>query len=160
MAATCGSNIVSAWAMPPMFADTARNWSRSRPIHPGRWRLRLGAAVADEPHATDRVRKCGRPGRRRLRREPARPGGNGTGFIQFESSLSGKWLQLLKEIAPGVTRAAVLRDAATTAGAGQFAVIQSVASSVGAEVIPINVHDAGEIERSVTSFARSANGGL
>ena len=90
----------------------------------------------------------------------SRPGGNATGFIQFEYSLSGKWLQLLKEIAPGVTRAAVLRDAATTAGAGQFAVIQSVASSVGAEVIPINVHDAGEIERSVTSFARSANGGL
>jgi putative tryptophan/tyrosine transport system substrate-binding protein len=90
----------------------------------------------------------------------SRPGGNASGFIQFEYSLSGKWLQLLKEIAPAVTRAAVLRDAATTAGAGQFAVIQSVASSVGVEVSPINVHDAGEIERASTAFARSANGGL
>jgi putative tryptophan/tyrosine transport system substrate-binding protein len=90
----------------------------------------------------------------------SRPGGNATGFIQFEYSLSGKWLQLLKEIAPSVTRAAVLRDTGTTAGAGQFAVIQSVATSVGVEVSPINVHDAGEIERGITAFARSANAGL
>src|SRR5262245_57724458 len=90
----------------------------------------------------------------------SRPGGSATGFIQFEYSLSGKWLQLLKEIAPGVTRAAVLRDAATTAGAGQFAVIQSVASLVGVEVSPISVHDAGEIERGITTIARSANVGL
>jgi putative ABC transport system substrate-binding protein len=90
----------------------------------------------------------------------ARPGGNATGFIQFEYSLSGKWLELLKEIAPGVTRAAVLRDPATTAGVGQFAVIQSVASSIGLDVGPANVRDAGEIERAVTAFARSANGGL
>ena len=72
----------------------------------------------------------------------ARPGGNATGFMQFEYSLSGKWLELLKEIAPGVTRAAVLRDPAITAGIGQFAVIQSVAPSLGVEVIPINVRDA------------------
>ena len=90
----------------------------------------------------------------------SRPGGNATGFIQFEYSLSGKWLQLLKEIAPSVARAAVLRDAATTSGAGQFAVIQSVATSVGVEVSPINVHDAGEIERGITALARSANAGL
>jgi putative tryptophan/tyrosine transport system substrate-binding protein len=90
----------------------------------------------------------------------SRPGGNATGFTQFEYSLSAKWLELLKQIAPGVTRAAVLRDAATTAGIGQFAVIQSVAPSVGVEVSPINVRDAGEIERAVTAFARSANGGL
>jgi putative ABC transport system substrate-binding protein len=90
----------------------------------------------------------------------SRPGGNATGFMQFEYSLSAKWLELLKQIAPGVTRAAVLRDAAITAGIGQFAVIQSVAPSVGVEVIPINVRDAGEIERAVTAFARSANGGL
>jgi putative tryptophan/tyrosine transport system substrate-binding protein len=90
----------------------------------------------------------------------ARPGGNATGFIQFEYSLSGKWLELLKEIAPGVTRAAVLRDPATTAGVGQFAVIQSVASSIGLDVGPVNLRDAGEIERAVTAFARSANGGL
>jgi putative ABC transport system substrate-binding protein len=90
----------------------------------------------------------------------ARPGGNATGFIQFEYSLSGKWLELLKEIAPGVTRAAVLLDPAITAGVGQFAVIQSVASSIGLDVSPVNVRDAGEIERAVTAFARSANGGL
>src|SRR3954462_14154604 len=76
----------------------------------------------------------------------SRPGGNATGFIQFEYSLSGKWLELLKEIAPGVPPAAVLRDPVQTAGIGQFAVMQSVASSVGVEVIPVNVRDPGEIE--------------
>ena len=90
----------------------------------------------------------------------ARPGGNVTGFLQFEYSLSGKWLELLKQIAPGVTRAAVLRDPAITAGVGQFAIIQSVAPSVGVEVSAINMRDAGEIERAVTAFARSPNGGL
>jgi putative tryptophan/tyrosine transport system substrate-binding protein len=90
----------------------------------------------------------------------SRPGGNATGFMQFEYSLSAKWLELLKQIAPGVTRAAVLRDAALTSGIGQFAVIQSVASSVGVEVSPVNVHEAGEIERTVAAFARSPNGGL
>jgi putative tryptophan/tyrosine transport system substrate-binding protein len=90
----------------------------------------------------------------------ARPGGNATGFIQYEYSLSGKWLELLKQIAPGVTRAAVLRDPTVTSGIGQFAVIQSVAPSVGVEVSPINLRDAGEIERAVAAFARSSNGGL
>jgi len=90
----------------------------------------------------------------------SRPGGNATGFMMFEYGLSGKWLELLKEIAPGVTRAAVLRDAAITAGIGQFAVIQSVAPSVGVEVSPVSVRDAAEIERAVTAFARAANGGL
>ena len=80
--------------------------------------------------------------------------------MQFEYSLSGKWLELLKQIAPGVTRAAVLRDPAITAGIGQFAVIQSVAPSLGVEVSAINVRDAGEIERAVAAFARSRNGGL
>jgi putative ABC transport system substrate-binding protein len=90
----------------------------------------------------------------------ARPGGNATGFMAFEYSLSGKWLELLKQIAPNVTRAAVLRDPVLTAGTGQFAIIQSVASSVGMEVSPVNVRDAGEIERAVMAFARSSNGGL
>jgi putative tryptophan/tyrosine transport system substrate-binding protein len=90
----------------------------------------------------------------------ARPGGNATGFALFEYNLSAKWLELLKQIAPGVTRAAVLRDAAITVGIGQFAVIQSVAPSVGIDVSPINVHNADEIERAVTVFARTANGGL
>jgi putative ABC transport system substrate-binding protein len=90
----------------------------------------------------------------------ARPGGNATGFIQFEYSLSGKWVELLKQIAPGVTRAAVLRDADISGGVGQFAVIQSVAPSVGMEVTAINLRDAGEIERAVAAFARAPNGGL
>jgi putative ABC transport system substrate-binding protein len=90
----------------------------------------------------------------------ARPGGNITGFALYEYSISGKWLALLKEIAPGMTRAAVIRDPATTAGGGQLGVIQAVAPSVGAEVTPVNVRDAGEIERAITAFARSPNGGL
>jgi putative ABC transport system substrate-binding protein len=90
----------------------------------------------------------------------ARPGGNATGFVLFEYTLSGKWLELLKQIAPGVTRAAVLRDAAMGAGPGQFGVIQAVAPSLGVEVSPVNVRDAGEIERAVAAFARSSNGGL
>ena len=90
----------------------------------------------------------------------ARPGGNATGFVQFEYGLSGKWLELLKEVAPRLTRAAVLRDAAIPAGTGQFGAIQSVAPSVGLEVSPVNIRDASEIERTVGAFARSANGGL
>jgi putative ABC transport system substrate-binding protein len=90
----------------------------------------------------------------------SRPGGNATGFMMFEYSLCGKWLELLKEIAPGVTRAAVLRDPSIAAGIGQFAIIQSVAPSVGVDVRPIDVRDAAEIERAVAAFARSANGGL
>jgi putative ABC transport system substrate-binding protein len=90
----------------------------------------------------------------------ARPGGNTTGFISFEYGLSGKWLELLKEIAPGVTRVAVLRDSAISGGTGQFGAIQSVAPSLRVEVNPINVRDAGEIERAIAAFARSPNGGL
>jgi ABC-type uncharacterized transport system substrate-binding protein len=90
----------------------------------------------------------------------ARPGGNATGFMLFEYGLSGKWLELLKQIAPGMTRAAVIRDPTITGGIGQFAAIQSVAPSVGVEVSPVNVRDAEEIERAVTAFARSSNGGL
>ena len=90
----------------------------------------------------------------------SRPGGNTTGFTVFEYSMSGKWLELLKQIAPGVTRAAVLRDPAITAGIGQFAVIQSVAPSVGVDVSAINLGEATEIERAITDFAREPNGGL
>jgi putative tryptophan/tyrosine transport system substrate-binding protein len=90
----------------------------------------------------------------------ARPGGNITGFALYEYSISGKWLQLLKEIAPRITRAAVIRDPALTAGGGQLGVIQAVAPSVGAEVTPVNVRDAGEIERAITGFARLPNGSL
>src|SRR6185436_10497630 len=90
----------------------------------------------------------------------ARPGGNATGFMNFEFSLSGKWLELLKEIAPGVTRAAVLRDPALPSGTGQFGAIQAVAPSLRVEVNAVNMRDAGEIERAITAFARSTNGGL
>jgi len=90
----------------------------------------------------------------------SRPGGNATGFMMFEYSLCGKWLELLKEIAPQLTRAAVLRDPTITAGIGQFAVIQSVAGSLGVDVIPVNLNDAVELERELVAFAQSANGGL
>jgi putative tryptophan/tyrosine transport system substrate-binding protein len=87
----------------------------------------------------------------------SRPGGNATGFMQFEYSLAAKWLELLKEIAPGVTRVAVLWDPTVPAGIGQFAIIQSVAPSLGVELIPVDVRDA---ERDVAAFARSGSGGL
>ena len=90
----------------------------------------------------------------------ARPGGNATGFTNQEYGMSGKWLELLKEIAPHVTRAAVIRDPAIAAGLGTWGAIQSLAPSLGVELRPLGVHDAGEIERGVTAFARSSNGGL
>jgi putative ABC transport system substrate-binding protein len=90
----------------------------------------------------------------------ARPGGNATGFTVFEYGMSGKWLELLKEIAPRVTRAAVLRDPAIASGIGQFAAVQAVAPSLGVELSPVDARDAPEIERAVTAFARSSNGGL
>jgi putative ABC transport system substrate-binding protein len=90
----------------------------------------------------------------------ARPGGNATGFTALEYGMSGKWLQLLKEIAPLVTRAAVLRDPSLPSGSGQLGAIQAVAPLLGVEVSPVDVRDGAEIERVVTEFARSANGGL
>jgi putative tryptophan/tyrosine transport system substrate-binding protein len=90
----------------------------------------------------------------------ARPGGNITGFISFEYSMGGKWLELLKQTAPSVTRAAVLRDATQGSGTSQFAAIQSVAPSLSVEVNPVNMRDAGEIERAVAAFARAPGGGL
>jgi len=90
----------------------------------------------------------------------ARPGGNVTGFTVFDYSMSGKWLQLLKEIAPGVTRVAVLRDPSVASGPAQFAVIQAVAPSLGVELRPFDVRDEGEIERALSLFAHSPNSGL
>ena len=90
----------------------------------------------------------------------ARPGGNVTGFMSYEFSMAGKWLELLKQIAPGVTRVAVLRDASQAFAMSMFATIQAVAPARGVEVIPVNMRDASEIEQSVESFARSPNGGL
>ena len=90
----------------------------------------------------------------------AQPGGKATGFTLFEYGMSGKWLELLKEIAPRVTRAAVLRDPTIASGIGQFGAVQAVAPSFGVELSPIDVRDAPEIERAVTAFARAGNGGL
>jgi ABC-type uncharacterized transport system substrate-binding protein len=90
----------------------------------------------------------------------ARPGGNATGFASIDYSVSTKWLELLKEIAPGVTRAAVVRDATLAAGTGQFGAIQAMASSAGIAVTPINVRDASEVERALMAFAAAPNGGL
>jgi ABC-type uncharacterized transport system substrate-binding protein len=90
----------------------------------------------------------------------AKPGGNATGFTNIEYGESGKWPELLKQIAPSVTRAAVLRDPVIAQGIGVFGAIQSAAPSLGLEVTPINVRDAGEIERAVATFARSGHGGL
>src|SRR5204863_9924391 len=89
-----------------------------------------------------------------------RPGGNATGLMTFECSLGAKWLELLKQIAPGVTRAGVLRDATQGGGTSMLAAIQAVAPSLGVEVIPVNMRDAGEIERAGAAFARAPNGGL
>jgi putative ABC transport system substrate-binding protein len=90
----------------------------------------------------------------------ARPGGNATGFTVFEYSMSGKWLELLKEIAPNVTRVAVLRDPAIASGIGQFGAVQIVAPSLGVQLNPLDVRDAGEIERAIGAFASGLNGGL
>jgi putative ABC transport system substrate-binding protein len=90
----------------------------------------------------------------------SRPGRNATGFMAFEYSLCGKWPELLKEIAPNVTHAAVLRDPTFAAGIGQFAVIQAVAPSVGVEVSPIDLNEQNQIERAIATFAQSPNGGL
>jgi len=90
----------------------------------------------------------------------ARPGGNATGFTLFEFGMTGKWLELLKQIAPRVTRVAVLRDPSNPSGSAQFGAIQAVAPPLGVEVGPIDVREAGEIERAITAFASAANGGL
>jgi putative tryptophan/tyrosine transport system substrate-binding protein len=90
----------------------------------------------------------------------AHPGGNATGFMQFDYSLSGKWLEMLKQVAPTITRAGIIRDAAVTSGIGQFAVIQSVASSLGVDVVPISAREEREIESGVAKIARSQNAGL
>jgi putative tryptophan/tyrosine transport system substrate-binding protein len=90
----------------------------------------------------------------------ARPGGNATGFMSFEYGMGAKWLELLKQIAPGTTRVAIVRDPATSAGAGQLGAVQSVAPSFGVEVNPISARDAPELERAITAFARSSNGGM
>ena len=160
-AATCGSTIAGPRAMPTTFANTRRNWSRSR--RTSSWPL-AAPVVAPLLQATRTVpivfAQVADPVGAGFVASLARPGGNATGFTLFEYGIGGKWLELLKEIAPGVTRVAVLRDPATPPGIGQLGAIQAVAPSLGVEVSPVNVRDAGEIERAVAAFARSPNGGL
>ena len=128
--------------------------------HLGLWRRDHGAVTTGDPHRADRVPQSPIRSAPAIVESLARPGGNVTGFLSYEYGMGGKWLELLKQIAPGVTRAAVLRDAAVPSGTGQWGAIQSVAPSFGVELRPIDVHDAGEIERAVTAFARGPNGGL
>ena len=144
-------------AMPTAFANTRRNWSRSRRM--SSWPAgTLSVAALQQATRTVPIVFAGvtDPVGAGFVDSLARPGGNATGFMIFEYSLSGKWLELLKQIAPSVTRAAVLRDPANPAGIGQFGAIQAVAPSLGVEVSPINVRDAGEIERAIAAFARAA----
>src|SRR3984893_11686085 len=121
-------------------------------------RLDRGDVAAGEPHRADRVRDDDRPGG--FVASLARPGGNATGFTTSEFSMFGKRLELLKEIAPGVTRVAVIRDPSVPAGSGGFAAIQTVAPSLRVELTPIGVRDGDEIDHAIAAFARSSNGGL
>ena len=124
------------------------------------WRLHRGASATGDPHGADRIRGGCDPVGAGFVDSLARPGGNATGFMAFEYAISGKWLELLKQIAPSMTRVAVLRDASIPTGPAQFGVIQAVAPSLRVEIIPINLRDAGEIEHAITAFAGSSNGGL
>ena len=161
---TVGRNVridtAGSAATSPTFAGTRRNWSRSRrtsswPMAATTWRVAAG-----DPHRADRVRACRRSGRRRLRRQPGAAGRQRHRLHVFEYGMSGKWLELLKQIAPGVTRAAVLRDPATPAGHRPIRrAIQSVAPSLGVEVSPVNVRDAARSSAPSRPFARP-NGGL
>ena len=137
-------------------ADTRRNWSRSRrtsswPLAAAAWR-RCNRRPAP-------CRSCSRsvidPVGAGFVDSLARPGGNATGFTMFEFGISGKWLELLKEIAPRVTRAAVLRDPTIASGIGQLGAIQAVAPSLGVELSPVDVRDAGEIERGIDRISRA-----
>ena len=147
--------------MPPRFANRSRNCSRSRP------EVILAAGDFTVPPLLEATRTV--PIVFPVVTDPvgagyidslARPGGNVTGFMVFEFGMSGKLLELLKEISPNVTRAAVIRDATIPSGMAQFGAIQAVGPSLQLEVIPVGMRDAGEIEQSLKTFARSPNGGL
>ena len=128
--------------------------------HRGNRQLNRGTLVTPDPHGADRVSGRIDPVAFGLVESLARPGGNATGFMSFEVGTSSKWVELLKEIAPGVKRAAVLRTLAYATGPGQFGAMQAVAPSLGVELRPIDTHDAEQIERAVVAFASEPNGGL
>jgi ABC transporter substrate binding protein len=160
-AGTCKSTLAGLATSGPIAAR--RNWSRwglmsSLRLQAGVWRRCRQGITRSVPIVFANVVDPVGAG---FVASLARPGGNTTGFSAFEYSLSGKWLELLKEIAPSVARVAVLRDPALAAGIGQFAAIQALApASLGGELTPIDVRDAGEIERAMAAFARERNGGL
>jgi hypothetical protein len=135
-------------------------WHRSPKAALGDLFRVIGGAAAGDPQRSHRVHELPDPVGAGFVDSLARSGGNATGFVVFEFRLAGKWLELLKLIAPNVTRAAVIRDPAISAGIGQWGAIQTAAPSFGVEVSPINVRDAGEIERAVAVFALSSNRGL
>jgi hypothetical protein len=128
--------------------------------YPGLFQRRGCAIAGGDPHHSDCVRGYRRPRRRRLCRESRATGGNATGFAVYEYSISGEWLEVLKEVAPRVARAAVLRPSHIAAGPGQFGTIQALPPSLGMELRPVNVRDATEIERALTEFAQGSDGGL
>ena len=139
--------------MPTVSADTRRNWSRCAGRDPCHWRFGCGAAVKVTRRVPVVFTQTPDPVGAGFVDSLARPGGSATGFTLFEYGTSGKWLELLKEVAPGVTRAAILRDAAIPQGSGQFGAIQSVAPSFGVELRPVDVNDPSEMERAVGAFA-------
>ena len=150
--------------MQPMliaFVGMRQNWSRSHPRSCSQAELRpCGRCSKRPPPCRSLFAGVTDPVGGGLVASLAKPGGNSTGFINFEYGIGTKWLELLKQIAPGMTRTAVVRDPAGVGGGAQFGAIQGVAPSFGVEVIPVDARDAGAIERGVAAFARSPNGGL
>ena len=153
--AQCADRPSLGWGRSQQYSTTSGGTGRARTRrHSGYWRLGHGAIASGDPHRPIVFVIVPDPVGSGLVNRLSRPGGNVTGFMAYEYNLSGKWLELLKQTAPAVTQAAVLRDPALTAGIGLFAIIQSVASSLGVEVVPINVGNATEIERAIGAFAR------
>ena len=157
---TSALNTGGPTATPIRCANTRQNWSPSPPTSSSRIRVPPSRRCYKRP---GRFRSCS------LVADPvgggyvnslASPGGNVTGFTNFEYSMGGKWLEFLKEIAPNLTRTAVLRESAIAAGPGQFGAIAAVASALGVELRPIDVRDPSDIERDITTFAQNSNGGL
>jgi putative tryptophan/tyrosine transport system substrate-binding protein len=126
--------------------------------NPDWWHIDNRPDASGNPHCANRI--CNRCSGAGFIDNLARPGGNATGFLLYEYSLAGKWLELLKQIAPTITRVAVVRDSDLVSGTGQFAAIQAVAPSLKVDVVPVNMREAADLERTVAAFARSPNGGL
>ena len=159
--ATCGSTTAGGRGRCRQKTQRCGGIGRSRAgRHSGHGQPQCVGAATGDPQHPPRIRYRRRPGWCWLRRKPRTPGGNATGFTPFEYGISAKWLELLKQIAPKVTRAAVLRDPTSAAGIGLFGAMQGVAPSLGVNLHPIGIRDPGEIERGIVAFAREPNGAL